>query len=26
VEAGWQPDLFDVGGCGCFVDTTEGEP
>jgi hypothetical protein len=20
IEAGWQPDLFDVGGCGCFVE------
>lgn len=20
IEAGWQPDLFDIGGCGCFVD------
>lgn len=19
VQGGWQPDLFDVGGCGCFV-------
>lgn len=21
IEAGHQPDLFDIGGCGCFVDT-----
>lgn len=20
IEAGWQPDLFDIGGCGCFVE------
>lgn len=23
VEAGWQPDLFDHGGCGCFLDAPE---
>jgi hypothetical protein len=23
IEAGWQPDLFDIGGCGCFVDDEE---
>lgn len=22
VEVGWQPDLFDVGGCGCFIQET----
>jgi len=20
IERGWQPDLFDIGGCGCFVE------
>tara|TARA_Y100000310_G_scaffold149343_1_gene148630 strand:- start:517 stop:1314 length:798 start_codon:yes stop_codon:yes gene_type:complete len=23
IEAGRQPDLFDIGGCGCFVDDPE---
>ena len=23
IEADWQPDLFDLGGCGCFVDVEE---
>lgn len=23
IEAGHQPDLFDIGGCGCFVDEPE---
>lgn len=23
IEAGWQPDMFDVGGCGCAVDDGE---
>lgn len=23
IEAGYQPDLFDIGGCGCFVDEPE---
>jgi hypothetical protein len=23
LDAGWHPDLFDIGGCGCFVDTQE---
>lgn len=23
VESGQEPDLFDVGGCGCFIDTPE---
>jgi hypothetical protein len=23
IEAGEQPDLFDIGGCGCFVDEPE---
>ena len=22
LEAGYEPDLFDIGGCGCFVDDT----
>lgn len=27
IQAGSQPDLFDWGGCGCFVDTPEsGDP
>jgi hypothetical protein len=21
IEDGYQPDLFDIGGCGCFVDS-----
>jgi 3'-phosphoadenosine 5'-phosphosulfate sulfotransferase (PAPS reductase)/FAD synthetase len=23
IEAGQQPDMFDIGGCGCFVDAPE---
>lgn len=23
IEAGQQPDLFDIGGCGCFVDQSD---
>jgi hypothetical protein len=25
IEAGYQPDLFDIGGCGCFIDTDQKE-
>jgi 3'-phosphoadenosine 5'-phosphosulfate sulfotransferase (PAPS reductase)/FAD synthetase len=23
LDAGWQPDLFDIGGCGCFSDVED---
>jgi hypothetical protein len=26
MEAGAQPDLFDIGGCGCFIDDGDDEP
>jgi hypothetical protein len=25
IEAGFEPDLFEIGGCGCFVDTKDDE-
>lgn len=25
IEQDWQPDLFDIGGCGCFVDVEGGD-
>jgi hypothetical protein len=25
IEAGQQPDMFDIGGCGCFVDELQDE-
>lgn len=26
IEAGYQPDLFEIGGCGCFVDEPDELP
>lgn len=26
IEAGQQPDMFDIGGCGCFVDEPDAAP
>lgn len=26
IESGWQPDLFDQGGCGCFLDDADEAP
>ena len=23
IEAGYRPDLFSIGGCGCFIDTED---